>query len=54
MTTACMIWGAMYGNGALMKWSSADKKLRVASRNFLDPQTASQITGFRCVRTPKP
>ena len=35
-------------------WSSADNKLRVASRNFLDPQTTSQITGFRCVRTPKP
>ena len=35
-------------------WSSADHKLRVASRNFLNPQNTSQITGFRCVRTPGP
>ena len=35
-------------------WSSADNKLRVASRNFLDPRSTSQITGFRCAKTPKP
>ena len=35
-------------------WNSAADKIRVTSRNFLDPQSTSQITGFRCVRTPKP
>ena len=35
-------------------WNSATDKVRVTSRNFLDPQSTSQITGFRCVRTPKP
>ena len=35
-------------------WSSADNKLRVPSRNFLDPKATSQTTGFRCVRTPGP
>ncbi len=35
-------------------WSSADNKLRVASRNFLDSRSTSQITGFRCAKTPKP
>ena len=35
-------------------WNSATNKVRVASRNFLDPQSTSQITGFRCVRTPQP
>ena len=35
-------------------WSSADNKLRVPSRNFLDPKATSQTTGFRCAKTPKP
>ncbi len=35
-------------------WNSAADKVRVTSRNFLDPQSTSQITGFRCVKTPKP
>ena len=35
-------------------WSSADSKLRVAGRNFLDPPATSQTTGFRCAKTPGP
>ena len=35
-------------------WTSADNKLRIPNRNFLDPKAASETTGFRCVRTPMP
>lgn len=35
-------------------WTSADNKLRIPNRNFLDPQATSETTGFRCVRTPMP
>ena len=35
-------------------WSSADNKLRSASRNFLDPAATTKNTGFRCVKTPGP
>ena len=35
-------------------WSSADNKLRIASRNFIDPLATSQTTGFRCAKTPGP
>ncbi len=35
-------------------WNSAADKIRVTTRNFLDPESTGQITGFRCARTPKP
>ncbi len=35
-------------------WSSADNKLRVASRNLFDAPATSKTTGFRCAKTPGP